>query len=209
MKLIVWLWNPGQEYEKTRHSIGFFLVDEMVPWIFKYDDKYKSELCKDQDVIYLKPMEFMNRSWWAVSAVAKFYKIEPKDILVIHDDIDLPVGKIQLKLWWSSAGHNGLKDIIEKIWTKDFWRLRIGVDRPKVWLVVKWWLQHKLMDVADYVLSPFKKEEKKIIEDKMREIEELILNFIKSLIVPLKWLQPKVSPKWLQPNPLNNSSLHQ
>lgn len=141
----------------------------MVPWIFKYDEKYKSELCKDQDAIFLKPMEFMNRSGWAVSKVANFYKIEPKDILVIHDDIDLPVGKIQLKLGWSSAGHNGLKDIIEKLWTKDFWRLRIGVDRPM-----------NQDDVADYVLSTFKKEEKMIIEEKMREIEKLIKEFLHS-----------------------------
>lgn len=167
MKLIVGLWNPWQEYEKTRHSIGFFLIDEFVPGIFKYDEKYKSELYKDQGVIFLKPMEFMNRSGWAVAAIAKFYKIEPKDILVIHDDIDLPVGKIQLKLWWSSAGHNGLKDIIEKIWTKDYWRLRIGVDRPE-----------NKDDVADYVLHPFTKEEKNLIDDKMSEIEKYISEFL-------------------------------
>jgi peptidyl-tRNA hydrolase, PTH1 family len=167
MKLIVGLWNPGQEYEKTRHSIGFFLIDSFVPWKFKYDEKYKSELYKDQDVIYLKPMEFMNRSGWAVSAVAKFYKIEPKDILVMHDDIDLPVGKIQLKLWGSSAGHNGLKDIIEKIGTKDFWRLRIGVDRPI-----------NQDDVAEYVLSNFKKDEKNLIEERMNHIQADIWIFL-------------------------------
>jgi len=181
MKLIVGLWNPWKEYEKTRHSIGFFLIDQFVPWSFKYDEKYKAELYKDQKVIFLKPMEFMNRSWWAVSAVANFYKIEPNDILVIHDDIDLPVGKIQLKLWWSSAGHNWLKSIIEKIWTKDpaksakdgsrdgagFRRLRIGVDRPA-----------NQDDVADYVLSTFKKEEKALIEDKMSEIEGYIVEFL-------------------------------
>ena len=167
MKLIVGLWNPWKEYEKTRHSIGFFLIDQFVPWSFKYDEKYKAELYKDQKVIFLKPMEFMNRSWWAVSAVANFYKIEPKDILIIHDDIDLPVGKIQLKLWWSSAGHNGLKDIIAKIWTSDFYRLRIGVDRPV-----------NQNDVADYVLSTFKKEEKALIDDKMSEIGEYIQEFL-------------------------------
>lgn len=179
MKLIVWLGNPGQEYEKTRHSIWFFLVDQIVPWIFKYDDKYKSELCKDQDVIFLKPMEFMNRSGWAVSAVARFYKIEPKDILVIHDDIDLPVGKIQLKLWWSSAGHNGLKDIIEKIWTNQFYRLRIGIDRPQPTYgkdPKSIPIYHE--NVADYVLSNFKKEEKKLIEDKMSEVAAGIENFL-------------------------------
>ncbi len=173
MKLIVGLWNPWKEYEKTRHSIGFFLVDNIVKggrWKvegIKWKSEWQETVIDGQKVIFLKPMEFMNRSWWAVSAVANFYKIEPKDILVIHDDIDLPVGKIQLKLWWSSAGHNWLKSIIEKIWTKDFRRLRIGVDRPV-----------NQDDVADYVLSPFKKEEKVLIEDKMSEIEKYIHHFI-------------------------------
>ena len=132
-------------------------------------------LIADQEVVFLKPQEFMNRSGWAVSALATFYKIDPKDILVIHDDIDLPVGKIQLKLGGSSAGHNGLKDIILKIWTKDFWRLRIGVDRP----VNQNDASHgRSTEVADYVLGNFKKEEKSLIDDKMGEIEKYILEFI-------------------------------
>ena len=177
MKLIVGLWNPWQEYAKTRHSIGFTMLDLFVEveklwrWKAAKVPGCKGEMIEttlDQEkIIFLKPMEFMNRSWWAVFAIANFYKIDPDDILVIHDDIDLPVGKIQLKLWWSSAGHNGLKDIIEKIGTKDFWRIRIGIDRPV-----------NKEDVADYVLSNFKTEEKKIIEDKMNEIEEWINLFL-------------------------------
>lgn len=120
-----------------------------------------------QKIVFLKPMEYMNRSWWAVSQLANFYKIEPKDILVIHDDIDLPVGKVQLKLWWSSAGHNGLKDIIEKLWTKAYWRLRIGVDRPS-----------NQAEVSEYVLWNFKQEEKEAIESKIGEIEEHINKFL-------------------------------
>jgi len=174
MKLIVWLGNPGKEYEKTRHNIWFMIVDDFVDreklGKREYKNTRKWEMFESnidgQKIIFLKPMEFMNRSWWALSMVANFYKIEPKDILVIHDDIDLLVGKIQLKLWWSSAGHNWLKSIIEKIWTKDFWRLRIGVDRPA----------HQ-EDVADYVLHPFKKEEKNLIDDKMDEIGKLIKTF--------------------------------
>lgn len=135
----------------------------------KWNGEWQEKVIEDQKIIFLKPMTFMNRSWGAVSALANFYKIEAKDILVLHDDIDLPVGKIQLKLWWSSAGHNWLKNIIEKIWTKDFWRLRIGVDRPT-----------NQADVADYVLSIFKKEEKEKIEDKMNEIEKYIREFIAS-----------------------------
>jgi PTH1 family peptidyl-tRNA hydrolase len=102
-----------------------------------------------------------------ISQISNFYKIDPKDILVIHDDIDLPVWKIQLKLWWSSAGHNWLKDIIQKIWSAEFWRIRIWVDRP---------VHQK--DVVDYVLSKFKKEEIEVIENKFEEIEKYVQEFL-------------------------------
>jgi len=182
MKLIVGLWNPWAEYEKTRHNIWFMIVDDFVNreklGVRAYDNKRKWEVIESniegQKIVFLKPMEFMNRSWWAVGTLANFYKIEAKDILVIHDDIDLVVGKIQLKLWWSSAGHNWLKSIIEKLWTKDpakdgagFWRLRIWVDRPT-----------NQNDVADYVLHSFTKEEKASIEDKRNDIENAIFSFI-------------------------------
>ena len=175
MKLIVWLGNPGKEYEKTRHNIGFMMIDDFVDkeksGKREYKNPWKWEIVesniKGQKVVFLKPMEFMNRSWWALSTVANFYKIDPKDILVIHDDIDLIVGKIQLKLWGSSAGHNWLKSIIEKLGTKDFRRLRIGVDRPA-----------NQDDVADYVLHPFKKEEKNLIDDKVNDIMNSIEEFL-------------------------------
>lgn len=182
MKLVVGLGNPWKDYEKTRHNIGFTMLDAFVQreklGTWKSENKRKCLMLKsliaDQEVVFLKPQEFMNRSGWAVSALVAFYKIDPKDILVIHDDIDLPVGKIQLKLGGSSAGHNGLKDIILKIWTKDpakdgagFRRLRIGIDRPV-----------NQNDVADYVLGNFKKEEKNLIEDKMSEIEKCIFDFL-------------------------------
>ncbi len=177
MKLIVWLGNPWIEYATTRHNIGFMLVNNFVDrekiGSWEYQNKRKGEIIEcniaNQKVFFLKPMEFMNRSWWAVGSLAHFYKIEPKDILILHDDIDLPVGKIQLKLWWSSAGHNWLKDIIATLGTKDFWRLRIGVDRPT-----------DQAQVADYVLHPFKKEEKNLIDDKMNDIETSITTFLSS-----------------------------
>jgi PTH1 family peptidyl-tRNA hydrolase len=97
-----------------------------------------------------------------------FYKIEAKDILVIHDDIDLWTGVIKLKEWWGLAGHNWLKDIAEKIWTKEFSRIRIWVDRPS----------HPSGDVADYVLWNFKKEEIEKIEDKYLDIDKIILDFV-------------------------------
>ncbi len=174
MKLIVWLGNPGKEYEKTRHNIGFITIDDFVKhgnmegWKYgKMSGDMLETVIDDQKIIFLKPMEYMNRSWGAVGQVAKFYKIEPTDILVIHDDIDLPVGKVQLKLWWSSAGHNWLKSIIAVVDTPIFRRLRIGVDRPA----------HQ-DSVADYVLWNFKKEEKESIESKWNDIEKYIREFI-------------------------------
>ena len=173
MKLIVGLGNPWKEYKTTRHNIGFMIVDDFLgneKWKMeggKWKGEWQETIIDDQKVVFLKPMEFMNRSWWAVSSLANFYKIEPKNILIIHDDIDLVVWKIQLKLWWSSAGHNWLKSIIEKLWTKDFWRLRIGVDRPL-----------NQDQVADYVLRPFTKEETNLIDNKMNHIETYIHEFL-------------------------------
>lgn len=152
MKLIVWLGNPWKQYEKTRHNIGFVVLDTLI---------------EKKDVIFLKPQTFMNLSGEAVSKIANFYKITPENILIIHDEIDLPTGKIQLKLGWSSAGHNWLKSIIEKLWTKDFRRLRIGVDRPAT-----------KEQVADYVLSNFTSEERKKITLQQEEIESLINEFL-------------------------------
>lgn len=177
MKLIVGLGNPWKEYENTRHNIGFMIVDHFLEqknsghvWRI-YVHKRKWEVAEihinNQKIMFLKPMEFMNCSWWAVSIIAHFYKIPSTNILVIHDDIDLPVAKIQLKFWGSSAGHNGIKDIIEKLWTHQFRRLRIWVGRPL-----------SQQDVADYVLSNFTKEEKCLIDDKTHEIQNYIMEFL-------------------------------
>lgn len=174
MKLIVWLWNPGKEYEKTRHNIWFMIVDDFLKrkniegrkyWKMRGDVLESS--IDGQKVVFLRPMEFMNRSWWAVTMAAHFYKIEAKDILVIHDDIDFPMSKIQLKLWWSSGWHNWLKDIIAWLDTPNFRRLRIGINRPS-----------NQDQVADYVLTPFKKEEKNTIDSKINDIEKLIEEFL-------------------------------
>ncbi|MFA5747503.1 MAG: aminoacyl-tRNA hydrolase [Candidatus Absconditabacterales bacterium] len=175
MKLIAGLGNPGKEYEKTKHNIGFTILDNFLEYQklgkLVYNNKWKSEILESNylgtKIIFVKPMEFINCSGVPISQISNFYKIDPKDILVIHDDIDLPVGKIQLKLGGSSAGHNGLKDIIQKIGSAEFWRIRIGVDRP---------VHQK--DVVDYVLSKFKKEEIEVIENKFEEIEKYVQEFL-------------------------------
>ncbi len=122
-----------------------------------------------EKVYFLKPMEYMNRSWNAVGKIMNFYKIDAKDLLVIHDDIDLMVWKVQFKFWWGLAGHNWLKDIAEKLWTKDFARIRIWVDRPAI-----------QSQVSDYVLSSFKKEEIEKIQDRYLDFEKIVFEFLNS-----------------------------
>lgn len=176
MKLIVWLGNPWAQYSNTRHNAWFFVIENFVKnnklWELEYDNKYKWEILKSEydweKVIFCKPQTFMNKSWDSVWPLANFYKILPQDILVIHDEIDLPTAKIQSKFGWSSAWHNWLKSIIAMLWTNDFRRIRIWIDRPA-----------NQDFVADYVLTNFKKEEIQSIENKIDEIEKLISDFIK------------------------------
>ena len=177
MKLIAWLWNPWEKYKTTRHNVWFRFVDAWVDnkwlWIWKYEGKYKSEIIQTElnweKLIICKPQTFMNLSWEAVAPIARFYKIEPSNILIIHDEIDFVTARIALKFWWSPAWHNGLKSIIEKLWTKDFWRLRIWIDRPAT-----------SKQVVDRVLSSFKPEEKKNLIEKEDEIFNLIEEFIEN-----------------------------
>lgn len=182
MKLIVWLGNPGEKYVKTRHNIWFFFLNQFVEsnsfWDFVYDNKYWAEILQinystisgeQKKILFIKPMEYMNRSGNAINKIVNFYKIDAKNILVIHDDIDLAVWAIKFKFWWWLAGHNWLKDISEKIWTKDFARIRIGVDRPNI-----------QSQVSDYVLSNFKKEEIEKIQDKYLEFEKIVFEVMEN-----------------------------
>lgn len=176
MKLIVWLGNPWKEYEKTRHNIWFVMLDRFVQenklGDFSFDKKYNAEILTTEidweKIIFCKPQTYMNRSWDATAPLANFYKIEAKNILVLHDEIDFVTGRIAFKFGWSPAGHNGLKSLIARLGTPDFARIRIGVDRP---------LDNKY--VADWVLSTFKPEEKKLLEEKYDEVEKMIWEFLK------------------------------
>lgn len=137
IKLIVGLGNPGQEYEQTRHNVGFWLLDELAwQWkaTFKDEKKFFGEVARVSqaggDVWLLKPMTFMNRSGQAVAALANFYKIKPEEILVVHDELDIECGRIKFKLGGGNGGHNGLKDIQARLGTPNFYRLRLGIDHP-------------------------------------------------------------------------------
>jgi len=130
IKLIIGLGNPGKEYKNTRHNMGFLFVDALAKKLnapeFIYEKKLKAEISKSK-VLIAKPQTFINKSGEAVSALSKFYKIKPENILIVHDDIDILWGNFKFSLGRSSAGHKGVESIIKALKTKNFWRLRIGI----------------------------------------------------------------------------------
>lgn len=137
IKMIVGLGNPGAEYEQTRHNAGFWFINELA-WQYKATLKEEKKFfgsvarisISGSDLWLLKPATFMNRSGQAVAALAQFYKIKPEEILVVHDELDIPCGRIKFKLGGGNGGHNGLKDIQARLGTPDFYRLRLGIDHP-------------------------------------------------------------------------------
>ncbi|HLP98682.1 MAG TPA: aminoacyl-tRNA hydrolase [Sideroxyarcus sp.] len=169
IKLIVGLGNPGKEYEATRHNAGFWWVDELARLhnaSFKADSKFHGLVAKanlhGHEVFLLKPQTFMNVSGRSVGAVAQFYKIEAAQILVVHDELDLPPGSAKLKLGGGHGGHNGLKDIIAHLGTKDFWRLRVGIGHPG-----------DRGEVSNFVLNAPRKEEQVLIDAALQRAYEV------------------------------------
>jgi peptidyl-tRNA hydrolase, PTH1 family len=170
IKLVVGLGNPGREYENTRHNAGFWFVDALARELgtsFQKEAKFHGEVAKSPGVWLLKPTTFMNRSGQAVGALAKFYQITPAEILVAHDEMDLPAGGVKMKVG-GAAGSNGIKDIVNHLGTKDFWRLRLGIGHPRELAAG---LPNKLggaMDrpeVVDYVLHRPGAEDQRAIDD--------------------------------------------
>lgn len=160
IKLLVGLGNPGLQYKRTRHNAGFLFLELLhnylnaAPW--QMNKQFKAEIAEaylqGNKVLLVRPQTFMNLSGDAVGKVLSFYRLEPQQMLVIHDEIDLAFGVTKLKKNGGHAGHNGLRDIIAKIGSADFYRLRLGVGRP----------QHG--SVADYVLSAYSSEEEVVRE---------------------------------------------
>jgi PTH1 family peptidyl-tRNA hydrolase len=173
IRLIVGLGNIGAEYEATRHNAGYWLVDAVARRAgarFSSERKFHGDVARlrlgGHDVWLLKPTTYMNRSGQAVVAVALYYKILPTQILVVHDELDLPPGAVKLKRGGGTAGHNGLKDTQARLTTADFWRLRIGIGHPRE-------LQLE-QDVADFVLHPPRREELSAIDDAVERGESII-----------------------------------
>ncbi|MDZ4201767.1 MAG: aminoacyl-tRNA hydrolase [Gallionella sp.] len=169
-RLIVGLGNPGREYESTRHNAGFWWLDQLARIHnanFKADSKFHGLIVKvnmhGREVFLLKPQTFMNVSGRAVGALAQFYKIQPDEMLVVHDELDLPPGSAKLKLGGGHGGHNGLKDIIAHLGSRDFWRLRLGVGHPG-----------ERSEVVNFVLNDPRREERAAIDDAMQRALDVV-----------------------------------
>ena len=155
VQLIVGLGNPGPKYEQTRHNVGFVFVDELARSkgaSFKLENKFHGDVCKlslaGHDIWLLKPNTFMNLSGKSVAALARFYKIAPESMLVVHDELDIPPGQLRLKQGGGHGGHNGLRDMITQLVSKEFIRLRVGIGHPG-----------QSRDVSNYVLDKASRDE--------------------------------------------------
>jgi PTH1 family peptidyl-tRNA hydrolase len=170
IRLIVGLGNPGPEYEQTRHNAGFWLVDQLANGALSRESRFNALAAKrkiaGQEVWLLEPQTYMNRSGQSVGAIARFYKIAPEEVLVVHDELDLPPGAAKIKKGGSSGGHNGLKDITAALGTQDYWRLRIGIGHPRS--------LNLQQQVVDFVLHRPRKEEQPLIDDAINKSFDVI-----------------------------------
>ena len=167
LKVIVGLGNPGSKYTETRHNAGFWFIEELAREYsasFRQEKKFHGEVAKislaGKDIWLLKPETFMNRSGLAVQSLMSFYRISADQLLVAHDEIDLPPGTAKLKTGGGHGGHNGLRDIINQLGTKDFHRLRIGVGHPG-----------SKDQVVDYVLHNASRDDRILID---RDIDDAV-----------------------------------
>ncbi len=174
MKIIVGLGNPGKEYENTRHNLGFMFLD----YISKrynvnmskknFDSIIGEEKINNQKIVFVKPQTFMNLSGNAVQKVKNWYKVDISDILVVFDDIDIQFGEIKYKLNGSGGTHNGVKNIVQMLNSKEFPRIKIGIGG----------LRHENEPLVDFVLNKFSNEQLHVLEDVFVKSEEKMLEFL-------------------------------
>lgn len=173
--MIIGLGNPGIKYALTRHNVGFWLIDVLAErWgISVKKEKWKSlvgeGVIQGEKVILIKPQTYMNLSGEAVRPAIDYLKADIEDICVVYDDLDLPPGKIRLRLKGSSGGHNGMKSIIHHLGTDQFKRVKIGIGRP----------ERGQQSIPDYVLSPFAKEELDIIHESVSKVADAMETWLK------------------------------
>ncbi len=170
IKFIVFLGNPGAEFQLTRHNIAWLLADQCgllknAKWIKKFKGMYIVQMYKSGKVYFLKPLSFMNKSGESVQNFLQFFKIVPDDLLVVHDDIELNYGEIELKYGGGLCGHNGLRSIVQRLGTDMFYRLRLGISKPTEG------------EVAAYVLKKFTSEEQEHFDTFLSGAEDA-LNYI-------------------------------
>jgi len=173
IRLIVGLGNPGSEYENTRHNAGFWLADYLADDLratFNLEKSFFGFVAKarhaGENVLLVKPITYMNRSGQSVGALARFYKLAPEQVLVLHDELDLMPGQVKLKQGGGHAGHNGLKDIQAALGSPNFWRLRLGVGHPRTLGLAQ--------PVADFVLHPPRRDEQTDIDEVIRRCRVVV-----------------------------------
>ena len=177
MKLIVGLGNPGKEYSTNRHNIGFLCINHFarIHRIALDNKKGKARIgigtVPGNEVVLAKPQTYMNASGIAVSQLMQRYKITLEDLIVVHDDLDLPLGKIRIRQGSSAGGHNGIKSIIACLGTQDFIRIRVGISRPQA--------EGECAEtVVDYVLGDFCPDDRKVVEDTIHRVSDVIICII-------------------------------
>lgn len=158
-RLVVGLGNPGAEYTGTRHNAGFWFCERLADKLgarFSHESRFHGFVAnaREAGIWLLMPQTYMNRSGQAVGALARFYRIAPAEILVVHDELDIPPGQLRLKFGGGLGGHNGLKDTSAHLGTNDYWRLRVGIGHPG-----------DRNEVANYVLKPARREEQAQIDE--------------------------------------------
>lgn len=168
LKIIVGLGNPGKDYDGTRHNVGFLVVEALAKeGTWKREKSFHSNVAKVDRYIYVKPTTFMNNSGKAITALMHYYKIEPKDVWIIHDDLDLPLGKAQIRFGGGTAGHHGLASTIEHLKTADFGRIRVGIRGDEL----RQFHSETGIEANNFVMGNFTAEE----EDIIRQIKDAIV----------------------------------
>lgn len=169
--LVVGLGNPGKEYGDTRHNFGFLLLDKLAQGMsvaFRHRSSLEADVAVgallSHAVVLAKPLTFMNLSGRAVASLVRFFRLrEPRRLLVVHDDLDIPLGKIKIKSGGGAGGHKGVSSVIESLGTRDFLRIRLGIG-----------LEKRPLDVVDYVLTPFTVEEQDVVQHTLGEASKAV-----------------------------------
>ncbi|MBI2334631.1 aminoacyl-tRNA hydrolase [Candidatus Daviesbacteria bacterium] len=165
MKLVVGLGNPGPKYAKVRHNLGWMVLDELVDdW--EENKKLKSLISKKEDLIFAKPLTFMNNSGLAVKLLTTYYRLPATDLIVIHDDLDLPLGKIKIRKGGAAAGHHGVESIIKALDTDQFTRVRLGIGNLRTQSSEH---KHAHVDTNKFVLEPFLHSEKAKVKHMIKQ----------------------------------------